>query len=90
MPQCQPKRPAIGASVVPNSAASRIDGSSAFQGLEQRTEEHAEHDRDDVARMLAERREADDGQDRADDRAVEFAADQQDVERADRRRSAPC
>ena len=32
-PQCQPKRPAIGASVVPNSAASRIDGSSTFHGF---------------------------------------------------------
>ena len=33
IPHCQPKRPAIGASVVPKSAASRIDGSSAFHGL---------------------------------------------------------
>ena len=43
--------------------------------LEQRTQEHAEHDRHDVPRMLAERREADDGQDRADDGPVEVAAD---------------
>ena len=33
MPQCQPKRPAMGASVVPNSAASRNDGSAAPNGL---------------------------------------------------------
>ena len=32
-PQCQPKRPAMGASVVPNSAASTIDGSAAPNGL---------------------------------------------------------
>jgi hypothetical protein len=33
MPQCQPKCPAIGASVVPNSAASVTDGSGALHGL---------------------------------------------------------
>ncbi len=32
-PQCQPKRPAIGASVVPNNAASSSDGSSAPHGF---------------------------------------------------------
>ncbi len=85
-PQCQPKRPAMGASVVPNSAASRIDGSAASERLEHRTEEHPEHDRDDVPRMLAERREADDGQYRADHGPVELAADRQHVERADRAR----
>jgi hypothetical protein len=33
IPQCQPKRPAIGASVVPNSAARTIDGSEALHVL---------------------------------------------------------
>src|SRR5271169_840807 len=32
-PQYQPNRPAIGASVVPKSAASTRDGSDAFHGL---------------------------------------------------------
>ena len=32
-PQCHPKRPAIGARLVPNKAASRIDGSAAPQGF---------------------------------------------------------
>ena len=33
IPQCHPKRPAIGASVVPNKAASNPDGSAAPHGL---------------------------------------------------------
>ena len=45
--------PAIGASVVPNSAASTIEGSEA-PWLGQRTDEHAEHDRNDVPAVLAE------------------------------------
>ncbi len=52
--------------------------------LGERPEEHAEHDRHDVPRVLAKRPETDDRENRADHRPVQVAADGEDVGHADR------